>query len=94
MKSADRDVALHVVVDAVQAALAQPGEVERRLAQRLRRDRAGVHRGAARLGRALDDAHALAEVRRLRGAFLAGRAGADDDEIVVLAQSRWRSGDG
>ena len=38
MKSRDRDVALDAVVDAVEPALAQPGEVERRLAQRLRRD--------------------------------------------------------
>ena len=89
---ADRDVALDVKVDAVEPALAQAGEIERRLAQRLGWNRAGVDRRAARLRRALDDADALAEVRRLRGALFAGRAGADDDEIVMvhaMRDGRW-----
>src|SRR3569833_1846977 len=61
----DRDVLLHVEVHAVQAALPEAGEVERRLAQRLGWNGAGVDRGAARARRAVDDGDALAEVRRL-----------------------------
>ena len=84
----ERDAGLHTQVDAVQPALAKAGEVERGLAQRLGGDGAGVDHRAARLGRALDDADALAEVRRLSGALLAGGAGADHDEIEVVVLGR------
>ena len=80
----DGDVVLDRVVDAVEPALAEPGEVKGRFAQRLARDRARVHGGAARLGRPLDDADPLAEVRGLRGSFLAGGAAADDNEVEVV----------
>src|SRR6185436_16949994 len=79
----DGDVVLDLVVDAVEAVRAKPGEVERRLAQRLRRDRAGVDGGAAGLGRLFDDADALPEVGSLRGSFLSSRAGADDDQVEI-----------
>src|SRR5262249_48554072 len=51
----DRQLALELVVDAVEAVPVQAGEVERYLPQRLRRHRAGVGAGAARIGLALDE---------------------------------------
>ena len=65
-----------------EAALPEAGEVQRRLAQRLRRNGAGVDARAAEDRLALDERDTLAEVRRLRSALLAGRSGADDDEVV------------
>jgi hypothetical protein len=53
-------------VHAVEAALAEAGEIERGLAQGFRRQRAGVGRGAAEEGLALDERDALAEIGRLR----------------------------
>ena len=87
MKSAIVMSCLHSIVDAVESALAQPGEIERGLAQRLRRNSARVHRRASRSRRALDDANTLAEMRRLRRAFFAGGAGTDHDEIVVVGHA-------
>src|SRR5207244_640285 len=63
-------------------------EVERGLAKRLGRNGSGIHRRSAGLGRALDDAHALAEVRGLRRALFSRGPSADDDEIVILAHGR------
>jgi len=68
----DRDVVLDVVLDAVESALLQAREVEGRLTQRLGRNRARVDGCAAGLRGAFDDAYALAEIRRLRGALFAG----------------------
>ena len=75
------DVLLDPVGAAVEAALAPAGEVEHGLAQRLRRDGAGVHRDAADAAALLDHQHGLAELGRLDGGAPAGRAAADDDEI-------------
>jgi hypothetical protein len=67
--------------DPIQLAAAEPGQVERRLAQRLGGKRAGVDGGAPGLSLALDERHALAEVRRLRSALLSAGAGAHDDHV-------------
>ena len=78
----DRDLVLHaegVAVDARRAA----GQLDDRGAQRLRRHRAGVGRHPAERRAALDQRHALAELRRLDGRALPGRAGADRDQIEV-----------
>ena len=77
--------ALQLDAQAVELALAVAGEEERRLAQRLRRERPRVDRRAAGLLRPLDERDALAEVRGLRRALLAGGAAAEDDQIVVVA---------
>ena len=81
-RSGHRDVLGDRVVAAVERALAEPGEVQDRLAQRLRRNRAGVEAHAADHLLAVDDGDLLAELRRGDRALLAGRAGADDDEVV------------
>src|SRR5436190_22382014 len=84
---ADGDVVLHPQIDTVQAALPQATEVERGLTQRLGGDGPGVDRRAARLRRALHDAHALAEVRGLRRSLLPGGTRADDDEVEMIAHA-------
>ena len=76
--------AIDLEADPVQIAAAVAGEHDRRFAQRLRGERAGVHGRASGIGRALDDGDALAEVRCLRGAFFASRSTAEDDEIEVV----------
>jgi hypothetical protein len=63
--------------------LPQTAQVDGALAQGLGGDAGAAHGDAARLGAGVHDRHALAKVRGLRGALLAGGAGADDDEIVV-----------
>ena len=65
-----------------ESALPESGERQSRLAQRLRRNRAGVDARAAEDRLALDESDTLPKVRRLRSALLAGRSGADDDEVV------------
>src|SRR5438105_2783151 len=84
--------AVHEVADAdalhghfhriAKSALAESGEMKRRLAQRLRWNRAGVDARAAQHRLALDERDALAEVRGLGRSLLAGRPGADHDEVV------------
>ena len=81
----DGDLAVDRVVLAVEAPLPEAGEVQDRLAQRLGRDRAGVEADAADHLLAVDDGDLLAELRRGDRALLAGRAGADDDEVVGVA---------
>ena len=79
----DGDFFVYVDVDGFPiVAGVEVGEVEGRLAQGLGGDGSGVHARPAEDGLALDERHALAEVGRLRRALLAGRSGADDDEIV------------
>src|SRR5262249_43819681 len=80
-------VLLDRVGRAVDAALAVPGEVEHRLAQGLAGDGAGVDAHAAHHRLALHDGHALIQLGRLDGRPLAGRAGTDDQHIVVVG---WR----
>jgi len=64
-------------VDAVDVALAQAAQVQRALAQRLRRQRAGVSRTPRDDRLFLDDRDTLAEIRGLGCAFLARRARTD-----------------
>ena len=83
---ADRGIVgrtIQLDAQAVELALAEAGEKERRLAQRLARERARVHGRAAGGRRALDARDALAEVRRLRRPLLARGTDADDHEVVV-----------
>ena len=85
------DVLLHPIGAAVEAALAPAGEVEHRLAQRLGRDGAGVHRDAADAAALLDHEHGSAELGRLDRGAAAGRAAADDDEVdCVHGREDWR----
>ena len=71
MNSGTVSLARQGVVDPVEAALAQAGEVERGLAQGLAREGAGVDAGAAEEPPALDEGDALAEVGGLGRALLA-----------------------
>src|SRR5262249_42092501 len=80
----DRELWLHGVVDPVQSALPQPGEIQRRLAQRLGGNSAGVDARATDVRLSLDEGDALAEVGRLRGAFFTGGARADHDQVVAI----------
>jgi len=88
----DGEVFLQRVIHAVEAAVAKAREVERGLAQRLGRDGAGVDARAAQVRPALDQRDPCAEVRRLRGALLAGGAGADHHEVVRASCHRFRLG--
>ena len=78
------DVLLHPVGEPVEAALAPAGKVEHRLAQRLGRDRAGMHRDAADPQPVLDDEHASPELGRLDRGAPPRRPAADDDKIVLF----------
>src|SRR5215471_13675374 len=68
-------------VQAVEVALLEPGQVQRRLSHRLGGD-SGVRHGAAIVRSLLDERDLLAEVRRLRGALLPGWARTDHDQVV------------
>ncbi len=87
-KVARRERLLHLEMHRVQPALAEAGEVERRLAEGLGRQRAGIRRRAAEHGFLLDERDLLAEVSRLRCALLSSGAGADDHEVVMLGVHR------
>ena len=90
----EREVRCQVEADAVDLAAPVAGQVERRLAQRLGGQPAAVDGRAAGPLLALDERHALAEVGRLGGALLAGRSGADDDEVEIRfahAVPSWRA---
>ena len=60
---------------------------QRVFAQRLARDRAGVHAGAADLAVAFDDGDALAGLGGLDRGLLAGGSGADHDDVEVAARA-------
>ena len=81
----DRDVVLQPVVLPVDRALVEAGEVEDRLADRLRRDRSGVDARAADLAVPLDERDAVAELRGLDRRLLPRGTGAEDDELEVGA---------
>ena len=82
-----RDVLLDPVRRAVELARAEAGEVEHRLAQRLRRDGAEIDADAADDRGLLDDRDLLVELGGLDRGALPGRAGADHHEIVVVRRS-------
>ena len=73
---------LHAVGKPVKAAFAPAGEVQHRLAQRLRRDGAGVHRDAADAAALLDHQRPLAELGGLDRRASPRRAAADDDQVM------------
>ena len=78
-----RDVGLDAVALPVGLAVRQAGQVEDRLAKRLRRDRPGVDAYAADRGRAFDDRGALAQFRGRDGRLLPTRATANREQVVV-----------
>src|SRR6185437_1416971 len=78
-----RDVVLHPVALAVDAALAHAGQEDNGLAQRLGRDRARVRADPAERLAAVDHGDAAAELGGLDRGALAARARADDEEVVV-----------
>ena len=78
----DRDVLGDRVVAAVERPLAETREIQDRLAQRLRRDGAGVQADAADHLLAVDQRDLLAELGGGDRALLPGRPGPDHDEVV------------
>ena len=84
----DGDLFLDPVALAVQAPLGQAGEVDRRLAQRLGGDRAGVRAHAADGVAALDHGDRGAHLGRLDRRLLPGRARAQHHEIEAAAFHR------
>src|SRR5262249_26992955 len=68
----------------VQLTTLEAGHVERGLPQCLGRERSGVDGRASNGWRALDEGHALPEVRGLDRALLTGRAGSDHDEVELV----------
>ena len=80
---AEGEVGLHPEGLAVDLALAQAGEVEDRLAQRLAGDRPGVRRDAAEHRPAVDDHGPLVQLGRLHGGLQAARTRPDDRELVL-----------
>ncbi len=88
---AQAGVAIDVQGHAVEVAALEAGDVQRRLAQRLRRQRAGVHAGAADLARLLDERDLLAEVGGLHRALLARGTRADHHQVEPLCVVRHRS---
>ncbi len=78
-----RHLRLHPIRDAVEAALVDPRQIEHRLAQGLRGDRAGVHAHPADHRLPFHDRGAPAQLRSLDGRVVPGGAAADDDQLVV-----------
>src|SRR6266478_759339 len=81
------EIFLERVVDTVEAALLQAGEIECRFAKRLAGNRAGIDAASSHVLGAFDDGHAFAEVRSLRTGFFAGRTAANHDQIETVARS-------
>ena len=82
-----RDHFLHAVAVAVRRPLGHAGEVDDHLTEGLRRDRPPVDRDAAELA-PLDEPYAASELRPLDRGLLSGRAGTDDEELVVERHRR------
>jgi hypothetical protein len=80
----DRDVLLDPVARAVEVPLVHTGEVQHRFPQGIRRDRAVVDADAADHVLPVDDGHPLPQFRGRDGRLLPARAGADDDQVVVV----------
>ena len=76
------DLVLDPIARAVELALVHPGQVQNRLAQRLRRDGAGIDADAAEHRPLLDDRDRFAQLGRRDRGLLAARARADDDHVV------------
>ena len=87
----DGDVLLHPVALAVDAALAEPGEVQHGFAERLRGDGSGHHADPAHLA-SLDDGRSPAELRRLDGGLLSRRSATDHQEVELVGHRSSFSG--
>jgi hypothetical protein len=79
----DRDVLLYCVGRAIKFSGAIAGQLEDRLAQGFRGDRAEIDAAPAEHSFSLDDRDPLAELGSLDGGPLSSRAGADHQEIVI-----------
>src|SRR5438093_1983240 len=80
----DGDLILDAVAVAVDGALAEPGQVDDRLAESLGRDRSAIDRNAAKLA-PFHDRRAPSKLGRLDRRLLPRGAGADDQKFVVEA---------
>ena len=78
------DLLLDAVAGAVELPLAHAGEVDDRLAQRLRRNRSGVDADPTEHASAFDHRDRLAELRGSDGGLLPTWPRPDDDEVVLL----------
>ncbi len=78
------DLLLDTIGAPVKTPLAPAGEVERRFAQGLRRDGAGVHRNAADAAALLDDQNPLFELGGLNGGPSSRRTAADNNQIELV----------
>ncbi len=78
-----RNLFLHPVGASVEAAFPPAGQVQRRLAQRLGGNGAGVNGHAADALALFDHQHLLSELGSLDCGAAAGRTAADDEEIIV-----------
>ncbi|VAZ59921.1 hypothetical protein LAUMK7_02354 [Mycobacterium kansasii] len=92
------DPVLDTVARPVEFALIHAGEVEHRLAQRLRWDGAGVDADAAQHSATLDDRNGFAQLGRGNGRLLAARPRAENHHVVLAHRpheidSRTHSGD-
>ena len=77
------------VAPAVDLALVEAGQVDDRLANRLRRDRARVDGDPAERARPLDERDSAAQLGRLDRRLLTRRPGADHEDVVVVAHWPW-----
>ena len=78
------DILLDPIGPAVEAALAPAGKIEHGFAQRFGRDRSGMNRDAADPPALFHHQNRPVELGELDGGPAAGRAGADDEHVVVI----------
>src|SRR6266849_2816098 len=83
----DGEIFFERIVDAVEAALLEPGKIESGFAQGLTGNGAGVDATSAHVLGAFDDGDALAEVRGLSAALFTGRPAADHDQVESVTRS-------
>src|SRR5579859_3962808 len=69
------------IIDAIKAALAEAGKIERGFAQRFAGNGAGVDATAAGIWRPLDDGDTLAKIRGLRAGLFSGGSAAKHNEV-------------
>jgi hypothetical protein len=77
------NVFLDAVTGAIEIALAEAGQEQHRFAQGFTRDGAAVDADAAGNFFPLNDADPFADLGRLNGGFLSGRAGTDDQHVIM-----------
>src|SRR6267143_7049478 len=81
----DGEIFLQRVINAIESALLQAGEIERGFAERLAGNGTRVDAAATHVIGAFDDGDALAEVSRLGATLFTGRTAADDDKVESIA---------